>query len=107
MIMAFISQIKPGYPYKHFIKFKKNTSGSGGGRVSSGIGFKDKKIDIQIDFEEKNIRIGECENGFSCDANGTFSCPNRVTDTVGTERILLTDGGDGWWYGSYAKPEGE
>ena len=105
--MAFQSQI--GFrraPQRHrskpSVRFRKTTSGAGGGSISNSVPLREKRIDIQIDEETKQIRIGENTGGVSCGKNGSFSCSLAIFKIVGSESILLTDGGDGWWYGTYA-----
>ena len=72
--------------------------------VTKDTGLRGTKIDIQIDAETKTIRIGKSENGVKVNKQwGSFACSASVLNTVGNGRISLTDGGDGWWYGSYAE----
>ncbi|RBO13337.1 hypothetical protein [Pantoea sp. 3_1284] len=104
--MAFQSQIgfrRAPAPHrsKPFAKFRKTSSGAGGGTISNSVPLREKRIDIQIDEETMQIRIGENASGVSCGKNGSFSCSLAIFKIVGSESILLTDGGDGWWYGSY------
>ena len=110
--MAFQSQIgfrRATEPHrsKPFVRFRKTTSGAGGGKISNTVTLREKRIDIQIDEDTKQIRIGEDKGGVSCGKNGSFSCSLAIFKIVGSERILLTDGGDGWWYGTYANLGGD
>lgn len=105
--MAFQSQIgfrRATAPHrsKPFVRFRKTTSGAGGGTISNAVPLREKRIDIQIDEDTKQIRIGEDKCGVSCGKNGSFSCSLAIFKIVGSESVLLTDGGDGWWYGTYA-----
>lgn len=105
--MAFESQIgkrRAAQPNrgKAAIRFRKTTSGAGGGTITKAVPLRGMRIDIQLDEATKKIRIGPNENGVSCGKDGTFSCSLHVFLTVGHESIELYDGGDGWWYGSYA-----
>lgn len=104
--MAFESQIgkrRAFQPHrkKPAIRFRKTASGAGGGYVTNSVPLRGKRIDIQIDEETKQLRIGENEKGVSCGKTGSFSCSRAIFGFVGGESILLTDAGDGWWYGSY------
>lgn len=105
--MAFISQLAPQRrngrkPGTKFISFRKTNSGATGGLVTADTGLRGWKIDIQIDYETKTIRVGKCETGVKVSSwQGSFSCSASVFNAVGKCRITLTDGGDGWWYGNY------
>ncbi|WP_312999659.1 hypothetical protein [Leclercia sp.] len=108
--MAFVSQIgfrRATSPHrsKPSVRFRKTTSGAGGGTVSKSVPLREKRIDIQIDEEAKQIRMGVNPEGVSCGKNGSFSCSIFVFKLVGSESIALTDGGDGWWYGSYGNSQ--
>lgn len=87
-----------------FVKFRKTASGSTGGCFNKSVQLHGKSVDIEIDYESKKLRISEHPEGY-CVAKkvGTFSCSSLVFDEVGNERIYLTLGDDGWWYGSYGK----
>ncbi|HBX8312494.1 TPA: hypothetical protein MG803_21115 [Klebsiella pneumoniae] len=108
--MAFVSQLgkyqkrngrRPGF---RFVSFRKLKSGATGGMVTKDTGLRGTKIDIQIDAETKTIRLGKSENGVKVNQQwGSFACSSSVLNAVGKGRISLTDGGDGWWYGSYAE----
>lgn len=103
--MAFISQIHRHHGRNSLppsVTFSLSGKGGCVGRVSKATPFCGKRIDIQIDELVKMIRIGERKDGVSCSKGGSFSCSRAVNAMVGSERIALTDGGDGWWYGSYA-----
>jgi hypothetical protein len=106
--MAFISQLgtipkRSGrVPGSKFVSFRKTKSGATGGLITKDTGLRGTKIDIQIDEDNKTIRLGEYENGVMVtQRQGVFSCSVSVFNAVGKCRISLTDGGDGWWYGSY------
>lgn len=105
--MAFVSQLRSGIRkgrpgMVRFVSFRKTKSGATGGVVSKDIGLRGTRIDIQIDEENKTIRIGRYENGVKVnERQGSFSCSISVFEIVGNIRISLTDGNDGWWYGEY------
>jgi hypothetical protein len=108
--MSFESQIFTSRSYRHsktsgaFVRFRiiKNGVG-GGGSFSKATGFRGKKVDIQLDEELKKIRCKEAENGNQVGSNnGQFGITMHLVNVVGKERIALTLGDDGWWYGSYA-----
>lgn len=104
--MAFKSQIgfrRATSPHrsKPSVRFRKTASGAGGGTVSKSVPLQEKRIDIQIDEESQKVRLGANPEGVSCGKNGSFSCSLSIFKVVGGESIALTDGGDGWWYGSY------
>lgn len=106
--MAFISQLgtipksSGRVPCSKFVSFRKTKSGATGGLITKDTGLRGTKIDIQIDEDNKTIRLGEYENGVMVtQRQGVFSCSVSVFNAVGKCRISLTDGGDGWWYGSY------
>ncbi|MGE5989779.1 hypothetical protein ACQJ21_26875 [Klebsiella michiganensis] len=108
--MAFVSQLgqyqkRNGRgPGNRFVSFRKTKSGTTGGLITEDTGLRGTKIDIQIDAETKTIRLGKFENGVKVNSRqGSFSCSVSVFNAVGKIRISLTDGGDGWWYGSYAE----
>ncbi|HHQ6628490.1 TPA: hypothetical protein ACSTL5_005077, partial [Serratia fonticola] len=107
-LMAFVSKIGPGkkigrYPGKKFISIWKQKSGSTGGFVTKDTGLRSFTVDIQIDEDTKVIRIGKADKGIKVNSkNGLFSCSAKVSSAVGKQKISLSDGGDGWWYGSYA-----
>lgn len=112
--MAFISQLGPQHkrnarrPGTKFISFRKTNSGATGGLVTADTGLRGGKIDIQIDTETKTIRVGKCDSGVKVNTRqGTFSCSICVFNAVGKCRISLTDGGDGWWCGSYSGSEND
>ncbi|CBX44565.1 hypothetical protein P88_00540 [Erwinia phage phiEt88] len=89
------------------MRLRKSTGGSCGGRLTKNTPFLGKRIDIEIDFVGKMLRIGEHPEGFRVNAKtGQFSCSRRVLDEIGSERIALALDEDGWWYGSYAEAEG-
>nr|DAM64908.1 MAG TPA: hypothetical protein [Caudoviricetes sp.] len=100
--MAFVSQIGRKYSSGAYVRFRKTNSGAGGGTISKEVPLRGERIDIQIDEGEKKIRLGVNVNGVSCGPGGSFSCSLAVLREVGGERIALTDGGDGWWYGDYS-----
>lgn len=108
--MAFISQLgaipkRSGrVPGSKFVSFRKTKSGATGGLITKDTGLRGTKIDIQIDGDNKTIRLGKFENGVKVNSRqGSFSCSVSVFNAVGKTRISLTNGGDGWWYGSYAE----
>ncbi len=83
------------------VKFRQTKSGAGGGSISKSVPLRGERIDIQIDEQERKIRLGADQRGVSCNATGTFSCSVKVYQIIGDKRINLSDGGDGWWYGNY------
>ena len=107
--MAFVSQRKPmGGKYQNcrepFIRFRKSLSGACCGSINRAVPFRGKRIELEIDFDEKLLRISEHPEGFSVEpSGGQFSCSKSVVEEVGTERIWLTLHEDGWWYGNYGQ----
>lgn len=105
--MTFVSlmnKAKSRKPSSPFVKFRKNKSGSSGGCFNRAMPFRGKSVDIEIDYDNKKIRVAENPEGFRVDNRlGVFSCSSLIFDEVGAERIYLTLGDDGWWYGSYGK----
>lgn len=100
--MAFVSQRNMnGWARTPSVRFRKTKSGAGGGSVSKQVPLRGKRIDIQIDEDARQVRLGTDQKGVSCGAGGSFSCSLNVFRIVGDKRIDLTDGGDGWWYGKY------
>lgn len=84
------------------VRFRRTMSGAGGGQISKSVPLHQSRIDIQIDKERKLIRIGKNEGGVSCGKQGSFSCSLSVFLEIGNGKIILDQGSDGWWYGSYA-----
>lgn len=108
--MAFVSQLgqyqkrNGRMPGDRFVSFRKTKSGYTGGLITKDTGLRGTRIDIQIDKETKTIRVGKYEKGVKVNSrHGSFACSVSVFKEVGKCRIPLTDGGDGWWYGSYAE----
>lgn len=100
--MAFVSQKNMnGWVKTPSVRFRKTKSGAGGGSVSKAVPLRGERIDIQIDEDTRQIRLGIDEKGVSCHATGSFSCSLNVFQIVGDKRIDLTEGEDGWWYGKY------
>ena len=100
--MAFVSQRNMnGWTKSPSVRFRKTKSCAGGGCVSKAVPLRGERIDIQIDEETRQVRLGVDQKGVSCNATGTFSCSLNVFRIVGDQRIDLKDGGDGWWYGNY------
>lgn len=90
------------------ISFRMTKSGSTGCRVTKVTGLYSESIDIQIDEEESKLRIGKAENAYKVSDQGSFSVSKRVLRMVAkgdlsSVRVELSQGNDGWWYGSYAE----
>jgi len=102
--MAFVSQIKyaplrrRGMPG---VTFRETLSTSGGGYITSSTPLRGMRIDIQIDENSNCLRLAESADGVSVTKSGQFSCPRRIFEIVGSQRITLELSDDGWWYGSY------
>ncbi|MGL3999816.1 hypothetical protein ACR3LR_08355 [Pantoea eucalypti] len=114
--MAFISQLglvknkarQGASKLPPFVVFRLSKSGACCGNLNRSMPFRGEQIDIQIDEEAKQIRIGRDESGYRVEPKGgQFSCSIRILEILGTERIFLTLSDDGWWYGSYANQKGE
>lgn len=110
--MAFISQIglatnkgrQGASKLPPFVVFRRSKSGACCGNLNRSMPFRGEQIDIQIDEDAKQIRIGRYENGYRVEPKGgQFSCSLRIFQILGCERIFLTQADDGWWYGSYEK----
>ncbi|WBG90048.1 hypothetical protein N5580_13225 [Pantoea piersonii] len=108
--MAFVSQIglssnknrRGAVKLPPFVVFRRSKSGACCGNLNRSMPFRGDQIDIQIDEETKQIRIGKNEKGYRVEPKGgQFSCSLRVFEIVGGERIFLTLSDDCWWYGSY------
>ena len=105
--MAFVSIIKlktkssgrsPGTPFIRFFLSKSR----GSGYLSIPVPLRSKKIEVQIDYALKRIRITESDEGIKVNKAGMFSCSANVPKVVGEKRVELELSEDGWWYGSYA-----
>jgi hypothetical protein len=110
--MAFVSQIglatskgrRGAVKLAPFVVFRRSKSGACCGNLNRSMPFRGEQIDIQIDEEARQIRIGRDENGYRVEPKGgQFSCSIRLLEILGSERIFLTLADDGWWYGSYAQ----
>lgn len=74
---------------------------------------KPSSIEVQIDAETKQVRLrtGEGLSHKLCGRVGhTFSFPKAAAKEVipsggKSLKIILTSGGDGWWYGEYQQQE--
>lgn len=108
--MVFVSQIGLSTNKKRqgalklppFVVFRRSKSGACCGNLNRSMPFRGEQIDIQIDEEARQIRIGRDENGYRVEPKGgQFSCSIRLFEILGAERIFLTLADDGWWYGSY------
>lgn len=100
--MGFVSQRNMnGYAKGPSVRFRRTKSGAGGGSISKAVPLRGERIDIQIDEDARKIRLGIDQRGVSCGASGSFSCSLNVHRIVGGERIDLSYGEDGWWYGNY------
>ncbi|CAM7369821.1 hypothetical protein PHDIMM138B_07270 [Phytobacter diazotrophicus] len=74
---------------------------------------KPSSIEVQIDAEKKQVRLrtGEGLSHKLCGRVGhTFSFPKAAAKEVipsggKSLKIILTSGGDGWWYGEYQQQE--
>jgi hypothetical protein len=100
--MAFISQLgtipkRSGrVPGSKFVSFRKTKSGATGGLITKDTGLRGTKIDIQIDEDNKTIRLGEYENGVMVtQRQGVFSCSVSVFNAVGKCRISRLMAGTG------------
>lgn len=87
--MAFISQLgtipksSGRVPGSKFVSFRKTKSGATGGLITKDTGLRGTKIDIQIDEDNKTIRLGEYENGVMVtQRQGVFSCSVSVFNAV-------------------------
>ena len=62
-------------------------------------------MDLQLDEENKVLRVRACENGIRVHAGGSFSFAKLVLKKITGDKehisIALTLEDDGWWYGSY------
>lgn len=90
------------------ITLKLNTSGSTGVWLTKPTGLQGQTVDIEIDEETKRLRVGIRESGFKVSDKGAFSLSKKTFRCLSpksdvTQRIELTKGEDGWWYGSYAE----
>lgn len=89
-----------------FVRFRKGKGSVVSASLNKAVPLRGKRVDIQIDKEARRIRIGERKDGLLVDLRGgRFSCGKAIFAEVGDRRIWLTQGEDGWWYGSYAEDE--
>lgn len=85
------------------ISIRKASSGSTAVYFSALLPLRGKTVDIQLDEETGNIRVGEARTGAVINSLGQASCSGCLFDVTGKVKIELKLSDDGWWYGNYKK----
>lgn len=106
--MAFVSvrELRIKHPGKKCdrpnVVINHGTKGSTTCSFNRSSPFMSSHIEFEIDGEAKAIRVRKCSDGISVNKGGRCSMSKSIVLMTGKKKIYITEGDDGWWYGSYA-----